>query len=116
MSLSIESKIIAMLNGEHGERIPSLVEQHIKVSKEPVNWAFCDEFSQPILLRIIETLTSDLVDLILAHVEAHVIQNLKYEVAEWVSLQFALRSHSDSYISIDTLETRTIALRCTSLH
>lgn len=79
MSLPVESKIIAMLNGDCGERIPALVEEFAKHSKEPVNWAVCDEFSQPILLRIIETLPLEVIELIFPHVDADVLQNIKYE-------------------------------------
>lgn len=80
MALSIEARIIAMLDSDHTERIPGLLTSHTKETEEPIKWASVDEFGQPILLRIVEVGDVDLIEEILKHVSDTEVQEIKYEL------------------------------------
>jgi hypothetical protein len=78
MASSIESRIVALLDASYIERIPELLEKYFEENTKPINWTFVDEFGQPILLRIVETGTVDVVTAILKHVPDTAVQETKY--------------------------------------
>lgn len=77
MSLPIETKIITLIDSDHGDRVPAVLNDFFKTESNTVKWGFVDEFGQPLLLRLIETASSETMDIVLRHINASELLEIK---------------------------------------
>jgi hypothetical protein len=79
MNLSIESKIIAIVEADALDRLPALVLSHAKQDgAAAIRWATKDEFGQPILFRILESGDFDVISELLPLIEGSVFETLRF--------------------------------------
>jgi ankyrin repeat protein len=120
MSLSIESRIIAMLDSDHTDRIPGILTAHFKNSQESIKWSTIDEFGQPILLRIIETSDAKTLAAVLEHVSEVELQEVSDE-NKCTSLHFAALNGDEEVVGLVAQKAQKLvdardSHGCTPLH
>lgn len=80
MALSIEAKLLALVDSDHADRVPTVLSDHLKADGNAVQWDFVDEFGLPLLLRLVETATTETMDLILKHAGPTVVQSVRCDL------------------------------------
>lgn len=82
MSLPIQAKLLALVDSDHADRVSGVLETFFEADPNAtVDWAFVDEFGQPLLLRLVETATSQTMALIIKHAGPELLQTIKYDLA-----------------------------------
>lgn len=81
MALSIEAKLLALVDSDHADRVLAVLEDYYKVDGNKVDWAFVDEFGQPLLLRLVETATTQTMALIIKLAGPEMLQTVKYDLS-----------------------------------
>lgn len=92
MSVPIEAKIIALVDADHSRRVPALVEDFLSIEGNTVQWDHVDDFGQPLLLRLVETLTASELEAILKQVDAAIVPTILY-VSRSILAQFSDPNH-----------------------